>query len=170
MTAASTSSRTPPALWIGLGLFVATLVYVVASSLAPRQAAEFELSPVVPRDVPPGKVVSDTVTVDARDPERWVFFDFARRSVVHPPDTTGWDLAFRRFSIVPADAALDAGERPFDALMEAPAGDYVESVFQRDTVNAATDRWYDYSMVSHLMSPKPNIYVIRGRDSRYAKV
>lgn len=170
MTAVSTSARTPPALWIGLGLFVAILIYVVATSLAPREALVFEPSPVAPSAVPPGATVTDTITVDARDPERWVYFDFARRSVVYPPDTNGWDLAFRRFSIVPSAAALDAGEHPFDDLVEAPAGGYVESVFQRDTTNAATERWYNYSVVSHLMSPKPNTYVIRDRNTRFAKV
>ena len=170
MTAASTSSRTPPALWAGLVLFIGILVYVVISSLTSHDALVFELSPVMPADVQPGATVTDTITVDARDPEHWVFFDFARRSVVRPPDTSGWDLAFRRFSVVPSHAALDAGDRPFDELTEAPEGGYVESVFQRDTINAATDRWYNYSVVSHLMSPKPNTYVIRDGNARFAKV
>jgi hypothetical protein len=40
----------------------------------------------------------------------------------------------------------------------------------RDTVNAAIDRWYRYSIFSHLLEPAPASYVIRTRDGHFAKI
>ena len=47
-------------------------------------------------------------TVDARDGERWVFFDFARGSVVEAGfDAPGWDLAFRRTRLLTNSGATN---------------------------------------------------------------
>jgi HmuY protein len=167
---AARPATVPLALWLGLGAFVAVLAYVVATSLAPREALEFAPSAVSPGQPQPKGLVFDTVTVDARDPTAWVFFDFDRRSVVAPPDTAGWDLAFRRFNVVPAEAAADLGPVAFEDLTVAPVSGFVASEFTRDTVNTAINRWYRYSMLSHLLSSKKHTYVIRSRQHRFAKV
>jgi len=151
-------------------LFVIVIGFLVVSSMAPREALEFEPTPSQPVDSTLTSVVYDTVTMDAHDEVAWLFFDFDRASPVVPPDTVGWDLAFRRFTIVPAAAVADLGISAFDAVTEAPVDGYVESTFGRDTLNTAIDRWYSYSMISHLLEPNGHVYVVRTAESRYAKL
>lgn len=165
---ATRSPRASVVLWTAFAVFAAVLAFLVIMSLAPRDAAEHAPSPITPTVVPDTLFV-DTLTVDARNSARWVFVDLERRSVVLPPDTAGWDLAFRRFEIVTAGAAL-ATAVPFDALGTAPDSAYVETRFAADTSNAALKDWYRYSFTSHLLSPRPTTFVIRTSASRYAKI
>ena len=109
------------------------------------------------------------MTIDAGDENGWRFFDFDRGAVIVPPDTAGWDLAVRRFRIVPSGAIADVGAVPFDSVTAAPDSGYVASRFGRDTSNAATEHWYAYSYISHLLSPRGEVYVVRTREGRYAK-
>lgn len=130
-------------------LFLAALAWIVASSFVSRQ---------VPTYVP--GVRGDTVTLDASAEDQWRFFAFDR-GVLAPPDTAAWDLAVQRFRIRAPGVVFRSDSLFFDALREAPA-----------SVNANLDlgRWYRYSMFSHLLYPKPFIYVIRTRDGRYVKL
>ncbi len=111
----------------------------------------------------------DTVTIDAGDEHAWRFFHFDR-GVLAPPDTTGWDLAIRRFRIVPSGGIVNVGALPFADVSRAPDSGYVATRFGRDTLNPAIYHWYAYSYVSHLLSPKGDVYVVRRRDGRYAKL
>ena len=86
------------------------------------------------------------------------------------PDTTGWDLAFQRFKIIAAGGVLDLGAGPFDAVLRAPEGVYVATEFGRDTVNAALERWYSYSWMTHRLKPKSAVYAVQTRDGRFAKL
>ncbi len=160
----------PIVLISGFVLFVIGIGFLLVSSMAPREALEFEPTPSQPVDTTLTSVVYDTVTIDAYDEVAWHFFDFDRASPVVPPDTVGWDLAFRRFTIVPAAGVVDLGVSAFEAVTEAPATGYVESTFGRDTLNTAIDRWYTYSMLSHLLEPNGHVYVVRTAESRYAKL
>jgi hypothetical protein len=160
----------PVVLISGFVIFVIVIGFLLVSSMAPREALEFEPTPSQPVDSTLTSVVYDTVTMDAHDEVAWFFFDFDRASPVVPPDTVGWDLAFRRFTIVPAAAVADLGISVFDAVTEAPVDGYVESTFGRDTLNTAIDRWYSYSMLSHLLEPNGHVYVVRTAESRYAKL
>ncbi len=160
----------PIVLISGFVLFVIGIGFLLVSSMAPREALEFEPTPSQPADTTLTSVVYDTVTIDAYDEVAWHFFDFDRASPVVPPDTVGWDLAFRRFTIVPAAGVVDLGVSAFEAVTEAPATGYVESTFGRDTLNTAIDRWYTYSVISHLLEPNGHVYVVRTAESRYAKL
>ena len=160
----------PIVLISGFVLFVIGIGFLLVSSMAPREALEFEPTPSQPADTTLTSVVYDTVTIDAYDELAWHFFDFDRASPVVPPDTVGWDLAFRRFTIVPAAGVVDLGVSAFEAVTEAPATGYVESTFGRDTLNTAIDRWYTYSVISHLLEPNGHVYVVRTAESRYAKL
>jgi hypothetical protein len=113
---------------------------------------------------------ADTVTIDAGDEHRWRFLRFDRGAVVDPPDTVGWDLALRRFRVIPSGGITNLGAVPFDSVAEAPAGGYVSSRFARDTTNAVTDHWYSYGYLSHLLTPKRDVYVVRTRAGGYAKL
>ena len=160
----------PIVLISGFVLFVIGIGFLLVSSMTPREALEFEPTPSQPVDTTLTSVVYDTVTIDAYDELAWHFFDFDRASPVVPPDTVGWDLAFRRFTIVPAAGVVDLGVSAFEAVTEAPATGYVESTFGRDTLNTAIDRWYTYSVMSHLLEPNGHVYVVRTAESRYAKL
>lgn len=62
-------------------IFLGIVAYLVASSFVRKTLPTFEPSPIDPVLLGGDTVVSDTVTVDARDPTRWRFLDLDRRSV-----------------------------------------------------------------------------------------
>lgn len=152
------SASVPVPVIILAALFMVVLVSIVGASLGRGRVAVYE----------PG-IMGDTITVDARDGSRWQFFDFGR-GILASPDTSGWDLAFRRFHVLVAGAAVDLGAVPFDHVDAAPDSGYVATALGRDTLNPAVARWYRYSMVSHLLESRRRTYVVRTRDGRYAKL
>ena len=97
---------------------------------------------------------------------------------MNDPAPGEWDLAFQRFYIVANGGAgfagrgglLDLGPVPFDSVKVVPENGYVASEAGRDTTNAATAEWYDYSFTSHLLTPRPRTYAVRTADGRYAKL
>lgn len=160
-----------------LAVLVLVAVVLVAGSLRRPEVPTFPPTPPEPRevaDVPMGPVV---YTVDASDPERWVFFDFSRGSVVSDP-VGGWDLAFNRFNVIvnggPGFAgqggALDLGPVPLDSVGELPVEGYGVTEAGRDSVNAVLERWYAYSFTSHLLTPLDRTFAIRTADGRYARL
>jgi hypothetical protein len=118
--------------------------------------------------VSPGTV--DTVTVDAGSDRAWRFFDVERGLVADPPDTAGWDLALRRFHVIPYREIANLGPVAFDSVTAPPSTGYVGNTYRSDTTNAATAKWYSYSYTSHLLVPKPNVYVLKTREGGYAKL
>jgi hypothetical protein len=160
--------KTPVALYVGLGVFVLVLIYIVGSSLTRRSMPEFALRPET--SLAAGGRGPDTLTVDATDERRWHFVDLDAGAVRAPPDTAGWDLAVRRYNVVPAGEAVDAGAVPYDDLARRPGSGYIRSTFGRDTANAAIARWYSYGMMSHLLEPNGHVYVVQTTADRYAKL
>lgn len=158
-------SRPPIAVFIVASLFALALAWLVTSSLAPRSVPTF--TPGAAHGSPAAGV--DTVTVDARDPERWRFVSFTRGPLV-PPDSAGWDLAVRRFRVVPRGDAARVDSLTFDELRDAPPAGYQPSAFGRDTVNPALARWYRYDWLSHLLRPKAEVYVVRTRTGQAVKL
>ena len=154
----------------GLGLFTVFIGYLLVSMVSPKTAAAYDPSPIDPRAAAVDTLVSDTVTIDAREPTTWNFFDFDRNSIVVPPDTGGWDMAFRRFAVIVSGAVADLGPISFEDVDRAPSTAFVETTFARDTVNTAIDRWYTYSMWSHLLEPNDHVYVVRTRETHFAKL
>jgi hypothetical protein len=157
----------------GFTLFLGLMGYLVASSTARRTTPVHAPTPLarVRPAVPPGG--ADTLTIDARDERAWRFVDLARGAQLLAPDTAGWDLAVRRYYIIAGGggAIADLGAVGFDAVTRAPSAGYVANTVGRsDTSNAAVRRWYDYGFTSHLLEPKPRVYVVRTADGAYAKV
>jgi hypothetical protein len=153
----------------GFALFLVLIGLIVIPPLTRRHVPTFE-------PTPPGAVgrigsawPTDTVTVDASDAASWRFVSLTRGEVLTPPDTAGWDLAARRFHIIAAEAVADLGAVAFEAVDRAPDAGYVRNGVGSDTTNAAIRRWYDYSMLTHLLKPKRHVYVVRTRDGGYAK-
>ncbi len=157
----------PVPLIIVASLFGAVMAWLIIAALVPRRIPTYALRPAPPQ--PPSRLAPDTVTIDARGRDDWRFFAFSKGPLT-PPDTSGWDLACRRFHVIVAAAVARLDTVSFDALHAAPATGYVPTTFDRDTVNLALARWYQYSMFSHLLRPKHEIYVIRSRGGLYTKL
>lgn len=171
------SARTPAWLLIaGLG-FVTGIGLVVAASVSQPEAPVFELSSLEAREVPTRFAGPDTVTIDARDGDRWTRFDLARGTISEAGER--WDLAVKRYRLVVnggegfvGTAGVRRMEAPFEKVVIAPAGGYEASRVTGggDTVNTALDGWYAYSLFSHLLEPEPVTFVVRTHDGRYAKL
>jgi len=148
-------------------LFCVAMAWLVGAALSPRTVPTYTLRSGGP--APHDSQALDTVTLDARDPDRWQFFAFAAGPLALP-DTGGWDIAVRRFHVIVAGEAASIDSVPFDAVRTAPSTGFVPTTFDRDTVNQAIARWYRYNMFSHLLRPVPQIYVIRSRGGRSTKM
>ena len=163
-------SGAPAPLLGGFAVFLAAIAYLVASSLTRPNVTSY--APTPPTRVRPtgDGTGEDTVTVDASDARTWRFFDFARGSIVTPPDTAGWDLAVRRYHIIAHDAIADLGATSFGSVTRAPTRGFMANTIGRDTTNAAIAHWYRYSFLTHRLEPGGHVYVVRTRAGRYAKM
>jgi hypothetical protein len=161
---------------VGGSLLAAVLVGL--SLHDPPRVDTFPVSDARPHDAGTNLVGPRTHTVDATAEGTWVRFDFSRGAVVPPDDPLGWDLAFRRFAILVnggagypgAGGAIDLGQVAFDAVHRAPPGGYQGSVVHPDSANPALERWYSYGWSTHLLKPRPHVYVVRTADGRFAKL
>jgi len=144
-------------------------------------------SPTAPRPVESVEHLTEPTvyTIDARSDNVWVYFDFSRAAVVPvlDPKTDGWDLAFKRYVVRTnggrsnpdgQGAVLKLARRDFAGLTGVPQ----EQQFQADVhpknrlhpFNPALEKWYNYSYLANVLAPKPEIYVIRTQDGKYAKM
>jgi hypothetical protein len=139
-----------------VGALVAGAVVLVLLSLGAPEVPTFVPTAAVPAEVGSHKDGPLLVTVDAGSAS-WRHFDFSRGSVVERPG--------------PKDGGvIDLGEVAFDSVSAVPATGYVVAEQPGDSVNAALERWYDYSFTSHILQPKPRVYALRTADGRYAKL
>ena len=168
--------------------FLGLVFWVIAPWIFPGPpVGNFSATPPQPIDVGDRLVGPMVYTLDARASDTWTFFDFSRGSVVEVPHQFGldWDLAFQRHKIIANGGAtnpkgrgglLNLGEVPFEEVTEAPADGYIEDTIASIspagilTENLAIKAWYRYSMLTHLLHPKPNTYIVRTADGKYAKI
>ncbi|HXE84717.1 MAG TPA: HmuY family protein [Gemmatimonadales bacterium] len=120
---------------------------------------------------PLGATGDTLYTLDASNGDRWRLFQFSAGSVV---DSGSWDIAFRRNHVItaPGVGALDLGPVRFDSVLEVPTDGYAQTAFDAagDSTNPAIGKWYSYSMLSHLLTTKQHVYVIRTSYEHYVKV
>jgi heme-binding HmuY-like protein len=162
--------RAPILLIGGFALFLVAIVVLVGSSLVRRDVPTFSPSPFG-RARPTLRLgEADTLTVDATASDRWQRVALERRAIVDASDSAGWDLAVRRHHVIAGDAIADLGPASFDGVSRAPAGGYVANRVGADTTNEAIERWYSYSLWSHLLTPRGHVYVVRTPLGRYAKL
>lgn len=141
---------------------------------------------------PAAEAVADAVveaqeirhTLDAKSTEDWVLFDFGSGEVVVGDLTSsGWDVAFRRTKLLTNSGvtnpsgpggALDLGEVPLDEATAPSAAAFIVDTLggedEDEPENAAAGRWYKYSFITHIVSVKPNTYLIRTGDENDALV
>lgn len=169
--------RTPAWLWAAGLAFVVVMGWVVAASLRRPATPVFTLSRLEARESPTALTGPDTVTIDARDGERWTRFDLGRGRVASPGQA--WDIAVKRYRLVvnggdgfPGEGGARRMDVPFAEVREAPPEGYTPSRVTGggDTINAALDGWYSYDLFAHLLVPEPGTYAVRTHDGRYAKL
>jgi len=162
--------RIPLLLATGFALFVAVIALLIVPSFTSPNLPIFAPTPAGLGKPASGRLVTATVTIDAGDEHRWKFLSLDRGAVMDPPDTAGWDLAIRRFHLIPSGGIANLGAVAFESVARAPDAGYVMTGFGRDTSNTVTAHWYSYSYLSHLLTPKGEVYVVRTRGDRYAKL
>lgn len=156
--------------WLGVvgGLFLLLAAGLVATSMADRSPPTWAPTP------PEAGPTSDgdgtfRVTLDARDPARWVYFRFSDGRISRRT-FEGWDLAARRFRVVvnggeglPGDArAALAGSASLDSVEAPPATGWRAT--ERDGEELShplLGEWYAYDFFAHLLRPRSRAYVVR---------
>lgn len=126
-----------------------------------------------------------TYTLDASDTEKWTYFDFSRGGVVEDAEMNSldWDLAFRRAKILTNSGATNKNGKGGAMALESNTLDEAAKVpensgFEMDyrqynkaeNENPALAKWYNYNYINHRLDPKPNVYIIRTADGRFAKI
>jgi len=127
-----------------------------------------------PDAAPGGKVIttpaddgSSTTRLDATAEDAWTALDLDSGAEAE----TGWDLAGQRFHLRLGDglrvARLDGAS--FATVATAPEGGWLEDVaedyaFERD------GGWFDYDMATHVLTPKPIVWVVATTDDAYVKL
>jgi hypothetical protein len=148
-------------------------------------AATYQPTPPQPQTVGAQLVGPIVYTVDARSRDVWMYFDFARGSVVavQDPKTDSWDLTFQRYVIKtnggqtnPAGqgALLSLRERGFAAVTKVPEkAEFSSDVHPKNrpaSYNPVMEKWFDYSYLANVLAPKPFVYLVRTHDGKYAKM
>lgn len=169
MSGAAGAARPPILLWVLAAAFVLLIAAILIGALAKPEFPPYALSVAQPVPVGDSLVGPATYTLDASDGDRWQTFDFARNALVSGGK---WDLAFRRFRVIagPGAGIADLGPVPFDSVRELPDTGYRANLAGPDTVNPGVGKWYEYSMLTHLLTSKGHVYAVRTADGRYAKL
>lgn len=126
--------------------------------------------------------------VNAADAMSWVYVQLGSGTEVMPQDpqsSRDWDLAFQRYQIKVnggvsgtggVEVALLTGT-PFASLMSAPAAGYVTDQAdsgddgpEPDYAFVQRGTWYDYNVMTHLLTPKDQLYVLRAASGAYYKL
>jgi len=162
-------TRPPILVLVMAAAFLLLVGALVMGSLTRPELPPYTLS------VPTAVIVGDTLagpatyTLDASSTDQWRRFAFNRATVV---DSGPWDLAFRRFHVItaPGGGIVDLGQVPFDSITVLPESGYVPNPTVGDSTNPAVGKWYQYSMLSHLLMSKHHVYAVHTPRGKYAKV
>lgn len=164
-------------------LFLVVTAYLVVGSLHRPDPLTFR-----PTTSPPGPAGDSlspvhTVTLDAREEDQWVGYDFSLGRVTALGDPVeraeGWDLAASRYHVIVnggagyagRGAAADLGRVAFDSVRRAPRGGWMPTAGDGpNPVHPTLSNWYRYDFLSHLLSPRPRVYAVRTAEGEYAKV
>jgi len=149
--------------------FVLLLAALLIGSFTRPELPPFQLTAPHPAPVGDTLLGPATYTLDASSTDEWRRFDFARDAVV---ESGPWDIAFRRFHVIaaPGGGLQDLGLVPFDSVAELPSGGYLPNTAGPDTTNPGVGKWYQYSMLTHLLTSKHHVYGVRTPRGQYGKL
>jgi hypothetical protein len=139
-----------------------------------------------------GDGTTDT-SINATNQSDWIYFDFESRSEIAPAMAEGskvWDLALERFKIkvnggVSGVASVEVAALPgvdFGGLSQAPASGYATDAAPADSADGgftagtdglafeAGDGWYAYDLGTHVLTPRPVVYVVHTGEGNYYKL
>ena len=148
-------------------------------------ASTYQPTPPQPQGVGARLVGPVVYTIDARSRDIWMYFDFARGSVVPVQDLTteAWDLMFQRYVIktnggetnpTGQGALLSVKERDFAAVTTVPdKAEFVTDVHPKNrptSYNPVMEKWFNYSYLANVLVPKSLVYLVRTHDGKYAKM
>jgi hypothetical protein len=155
-----------------VGAVLGLAIVLVALTLQTPAVPTYAPTPPETREAGPGLVGPVLYTVDATAPDAWRYFSFRLGSIVEAPSPRGWDLAFRRYSIIAGDGVgiRDLGEARLEDVRTVPTTGYVGNEGRGEPRNLAIASWYRYGFFSHVLSPKPHVWALRTADGRYAKL
>jgi hypothetical protein len=160
----------PLPLLVGFAVFLLVMGYLVASSFTRRSAPTFAPTAEGRVRAPGWERAGDTITVDATDGNDWRYVSLTVGRVLTVPDTAGWEIAVRRYNLVPRWPAADLGAADFDAPGRGREGPWAGAQLgaaPADT-GGAIGRWYRYSLLTHLLESKRHVYVVRAaRGDRF---
>jgi hypothetical protein len=145
------------------------------SDVTPAASAGSASSVVEELDVPPVGEPPVRITLDAVSMDEWVLFDLVEGRIVEGDfSSEGWDIAFRRTKLLTNSGvtnpdgpggAYDLGEVPLEEAMAPATFSFAEDHLGGDDAdepeNEQAGRWYSYSFITHIVSTKPNTYLIR---------
>ena len=162
-------ARPPILVLVMAGAFVLLVAALLIGSLVRPELPPYTLTVPSPVAVGDTLVGPTTYTLDASSTEQWRTFAFDRAVVV---DSGAWDVAFRRFHLItaPGGGILDLGPVPFDSVAALPDTGYIPNAAAGDTTNPAVGKWYEYSMLTHLLMSKHHLYGVRTPRGKYAKL
>lgn len=164
--------------------FVELNDFLGSSSVEPRRNAPGMMEAKAPEkpQAPSNLITSRFALINATSEENWTYFDFSRGKQVDIFDGSSreWDLAFRRGNVITNGGAtnkfgkggvLDLGEVDFDSIDQVPNRPFVaDSATRTETKNEALAQWYKYNYITHKLTPRKNVYIVRTADGKYAKV
>ena len=155
---------------LAVGAVLGIAAVLVALTLQAPAVPTFPPTAPQVRDASPGLVGPVLYTVDASAPDVWRYFSFRVGSLVETPGPRGWDLAFRRYSIIAGDGVgiRDLGEGRLEDVRTVPATGYMLNDGRGEPRNPAIASWYRYGFFSHVLTPKPHVWAVRTVDGRYA--
>ncbi len=147
---------------------------VMAAAPAPSAPSVAEEPDEPAEGEPPVRITLDAVSMDT-----WVLFDLVEGRIVDGDfSSEGWDLAFRRTKLLTNSGvtnptgpggAYDLGEVPLEEATVPGAVSFVVDHLggedEDEPENEQIGHWYSYSFISHIVSTKPNTYLVRTGES-----
>ena len=162
-------TRPPIMVMVLAGAFLLLVAALLMGSLRHVELPAYTPTPPAPLVVGDSLVGPGEYTIDATDNGEWQRFDFDVNSLVNTG--LGWDVGFHRNHVIagPGAAIVNLGPVPFDSVAEAPVDGYRANGPGKWDSNPAIGKWYDYSLISHLLTTRKHTYVVRTADGHYAK-
>jgi len=117
---------------------------------------------------------SSTTLINSTSTSEWIYIDIA--DFTESEESGPWDIRFQRFHISVNGGATGSGgvdaaplDVAFDAVSVAPTSGWISDA---DTDGNGTieyafeqgDGWYDYNVETHVLTPKPLVWVVRSAD------
>jgi hypothetical protein len=170
MTAPLAGSGRPPIMVLVLvAAFVMLVGALLIGSFTKPEDPPYDVTVPTPAPIGDSLVGPATYTLDASSTELWRRFSFGRNAVV---DSGPWDIAFRRFHLITGlgGGIMDLGVVPFDSVATVPSDGYLPNQTANDTTNPGVGKWYEYSMLSHLLTSKHHVYAVRTPGGKYVKL